>query len=376
MKEVSKKIICTVTNDLIQDNRMIRICNTLSDMGHQVILVGRKRKISLPLEHKQFHQVRLHCFFEKGFSFYLVYNLRLTFFLFRNIGKNDIIYSVDTDTLLAGGVVKWMKRCRQIFDAHEYFTKVPELRDKSVVRFVWSAIENIFIPKADAHITVGDALAKLMSEKWAVSFTALYNVPYLESIKEAHLQNEVPVTNKVPVIIYVGMLNKGRGLEQMIKSMKHIPDAVLWIVGEGDITTELKKMAEESEACRNIIFKGWLNPNETKTLLEQATIGINLLDSSSESYYYSLANKFFDYMHAGLPSVNMDFPEYRHIINKYEVGITIDGLSEDNIAHAINSMLKNKEKLEHMHTECMKAKQFYNYELEAAKLSDLVMRIF
>ena len=376
MKEVAQKIICTVTNDLIQDNRMIRICNTLSDMGHQAILVGRKRKISLALEPKQFNQVRLSCFFEKGFAFYLEYNLRLAIFLFRNMDKNGIIYSVDTDTLAAGGVISWMKKNNQIYDAHEYFTKVPELKDKPVVRFVWSAIENIFIPKADAHITVGDALSKLMSEKWAVSFTSLYNVPYFEGIKEDHHQNEVPVIKKVPVIIYVGMLNMGRGLEQMIKSMKHIPGAVLWIVGEGDITVELKKLAEESEACRNIIFKGWKTQNETKALLEQATIGINLLESSSESYYYSLANKFFDYMHAGLPSLNMDFPEYRHIINKYEVGITIDGLSEDNIADAINSLLRNKGKLDQMHTECMKAKQFYNWELEAKKLSDLVMRMF
>ena len=93
MKEVAQKIICTVTNDLIQDNRMIRICNTLSDMGHQAILVGRKRKISLALEPKQFNQVRLSCFFEKGFAFYLEYNLRLAIFLFRNMDKNGIIYS-------------------------------------------------------------------------------------------------------------------------------------------------------------------------------------------------------------------------------------------------------------------------------------------
>jgi glycosyltransferase involved in cell wall biosynthesis len=275
---------------------------------------------------------------------------------------------------LAGGVIKLdEEKCHQIYDAHEYFTKVPELKDKPVVRFVWSAIENIFIPKADAHITVGDALSKLMSEKWAVSFTSLYNVPYFEGIKEDHHQNEVPVIKKVPVIIYVGMLNMGRGLEQMIKSMKHIPGAVLWIVGEGDITVELKKLAEESEACRNIIFKGWKTQNETKALLEQATIGINLLESSSESYYYSLANKFFDYMHAGLPSLNMDFPEYQSITERFEVGILLEDLNSENMAVAVNSLLRDKVKLEHLKSECRKAKQFFNWEHEARKLTELMM---
>lgn len=361
------KIICTVSNDLIQDNRMFRICNTLTDLSYEVILVGRKRKKSLPFGHHRFSFERILCYFERGFLFYLEYNLRLTYFLFGNIDKNDIIYTVDTDTLLAGGVVKWVKRCHQIFDAHEYFTKVPELIHKPLVRKVWSVIEKIFIPKADVHITVSQSLAKLFSGKYGVSFTELYNVPNLVEIKEKSLPKSVSV------IIYIGMLNAGRGLEQIIWAMNDITDAELWIVGHGDIAEELQQIAESSEASQRIIFKGWKSAAETQTLLQQATVGINLLDGSSESYYYSLANKFFDYMHAELPSVNMNFPEYQSITERFEVGILLEDLNSEKMAVTVNSLLRDKVKLEHLKSECRKAKQFFNWEHEARKLSELVM---
>src|SRR5687768_16790878 len=91
-------IFFTVTNDLICDQRMIRICNSLALNGHTVRLIGRRQKGSLPLEARLFDQVRLNCFFEKGRMFYAMYNFRLFFYLlFR---KMDCICAVDLDSIL------------------------------------------------------------------------------------------------------------------------------------------------------------------------------------------------------------------------------------------------------------------------------------
>ena len=76
-----KKITCTVSNDLNFDQRMIRICNSLTDAGYEVTLIGRKKKSSKPIANKAFEQKRLFCFFFLFKFFYIEYNIRLFFYL-------------------------------------------------------------------------------------------------------------------------------------------------------------------------------------------------------------------------------------------------------------------------------------------------------
>ena len=90
--------IFTVTNDLNYDQRMIRICNTLSKADHEVKLVGVRFKESSPLEKKEYLQKRLRIFFRKGFGFYLEYNVKLFFFLL--FQKADVFCCIDLDTML------------------------------------------------------------------------------------------------------------------------------------------------------------------------------------------------------------------------------------------------------------------------------------
>lgn len=89
----SPKIIFTVTNDLVHDQRMIRICSTMTELGYEVQLIGRKQKKSTPISSQPYEQTRFRLFFESGKLFYVEYNLRLLIFLlFR---KFDAICSID-----------------------------------------------------------------------------------------------------------------------------------------------------------------------------------------------------------------------------------------------------------------------------------------
>ncbi|HYM93602.1 MAG TPA: hypothetical protein VET23_05635, partial [Chitinophagaceae bacterium] len=76
-----KRIYLTVTNDLSYDQRMQRICTSLSNNGYLVTLVGLKLHHSIPLKNETFRQKRIHCRFRKGKWFYREYNIRLFFFL-------------------------------------------------------------------------------------------------------------------------------------------------------------------------------------------------------------------------------------------------------------------------------------------------------
>ena len=149
-------IVLTVTNDLTFDQRMQRICTTLAEAGYRVELVGRELPHSLPLEAFSFRQKRLRCRFHKGFLFYAEYNIRLWAYLMRT--PCDAVCSVDLDTLPAGCVATLLRRKKRIFDAHEYFTEVPEVTNRPVVRFFWEMVARAFLPFYRHAYTVGPAL--------------------------------------------------------------------------------------------------------------------------------------------------------------------------------------------------------------------------
>lgn len=361
-----KVIHCAVTNDLNQDQRMHRICNTLQELGYEVTLIGRQKKHSVPLLNFEFNQKRIFCFFQKGFLFYVEYNLRLFWYLLTH--HQDIIYGVDSDTLMPCTWAKVLKGKKMIFDAHEYFTEVPELTNRPTVKKVWTIIENLCIPKVDLALTVNQSLAKLFSKKFGIAFHTLYNVP-LKSKSDDVMGTGVKHKS---YILYQGVLNQGRGLEVLIESMEFIRDVDLVLVGEGDLSDSLRTLVKTLPYRDRIIFKGWQSPSALKEITKGATLGINLLDDVSLNYYYSLANKFFDYMHAGVPSVNMNFPEYLHILEEYQVGYTVAELTPHAVAEVINNALTDTAGLSHRTRECMRASLDYHWQNEAQKLGQLM----
>ncbi len=141
----TKKIYLTVTNDLTYDQRMIRIATTLVNSGYTVCLVGRLRSNSQSLKEQPFAQKRLRCWFDKGKFFYLEYNWRLFFYLLWR--RLDAIGSIDLDTLLAGYLLSKLKRKPCIYDAHEYFTEVPEVVERPAIQRVWERLAQGIIPR-------------------------------------------------------------------------------------------------------------------------------------------------------------------------------------------------------------------------------------
>ncbi|RYY83491.1 MAG: glycosyltransferase, partial [Chitinophagaceae bacterium] len=126
-----KRVILAVTNDLTYDQRMQRICGTLADAGYNVTLVGRKLAHSRPLLDRNYRQKRLRCFVNKGPLFYAEYNIRLFFYLL--FQQFDAVCAADLDTLLPCFVTARWKGAVRIYDAHELFTEMKEVRSRPAV---------------------------------------------------------------------------------------------------------------------------------------------------------------------------------------------------------------------------------------------------
>ena len=356
-----KRIIFTVTNDLNNDRRMHKICGSLFHAGYEVVLVGRKLDSSKPIEAKDFSQKRLVCIFEKGKLFYLEYNLRLFWHLL--FAKTDIICAIDLDTIVACTLAGKIRHKKLVYDAHEYFTEVPELMHRPAVQNIWKWVEKTFVPQMDLCYTVSGSLADLYNNEYHKKFFVIRNVPVLrDAIKKTE-----PDQDKF--ILYQGALNKGRGLEFLIESMKQLP-LKLYIAGEGDLSDILRKLVSDSGLKDKVIFLGMLSPQQLEELTPKAFLGYNLLENLGASYYYSLSNKFFDYIHACVPGLSNPFPEYVSINNQYYTGI-ITHLSVADIVLSIEKAIRDEPYYNNMVKNCVKAREIFNWQAEEKKLIEI-----
>ena len=347
------RLVFSVTNDLSYDQRMQRICRTLSRAGYHVTLVGFNRPNSRELSNEPYEQIRLDLRITRGKLFYLEYNFRLfQFFLKRPI---DVLISIDLDTLSAGYLASQRKKIPLVLDAHEFYSELPEVVSRPLIRTFWGQLERWLCPRVSFNYTVSYSIAQAMHERYHQNYEVFPNYP--NRTQRVALSDSAAKS----FVLYQGALNQGRGLEQAIRAFEGL-DIQLHIAGEGDLSEPLRDLASSSPAADKIKFLGYLEPDNLRRYTQKAWLGINLLENRGLSYYYSLSNKFFDYLHAGIPQISMDFPEYRRINDQLEVAILLPEPDPVLIRKAIESLQNDPERYTRMQANCLLAQERFCWE--------------
>ena len=356
MKQATR-IVCTVTNDLNYDQRMIRICTTLATAGYDVTLVGFKRKNSKPIIERPFKQVRLPIIAEQGKLLYIHYWLRLFFFLmFR---KADIFCAIDLDTIMPVYYASRLRGKKRVYDAHEIFTDLKEVISRPRIHKMWTWIGNHTVPNFPVGYTIG--------ESYAAEFKKRYGVNY-GIVRNATILKPVTIQDKPErFILYQGAVNVGRCFEQLIPAMRYI-QARLIVCGEGNFYAEAVALAREHGVTDKIEFKGYVPPAQLSDYTIQAWVGITLFEDTSLSNRLSLANRFFDYMHYGVPQLCIKYPEYERVNEQFEIASLIADPTPENIAAALNRLLTDDDYYYRLQQNCLQAREKYCWQEETKTL--------
>lgn len=364
---MKQKIIISVTNDIAYDQRMLKTARSLIRCGFEVHIIGRLKKDShtAQLEGRDFYSHRFQLWFTKGKFFYLEYNLRLLFYLWKQ--KATIFCTVDLDTILPNVIIGKLRSIPVIYDAHEYFTEVPELTNRRFEKSIWKWVEKKAIPYCQSIYTVSNQLAILFSQEYNRKVEVIYNYPF--SLNTRH------GVQKDNLIIYQGDLNEGRGLELAIQAMRNLDSYKLVIIGDGYHKVYLEKWVSQWEVTERVIFKGKMTPEELKSYTNKARFGLNLLENKGLNYYYSLANKFFDYIQAGVIPITMNFPEYQRIQEKYNCAILINSLNEEEYLSAIQSVICDENKYLDLLKNGDIAASFLTWENQEEKLCSIYKNV-
>ena len=359
-----KRIVISVTNDLTTDQRVGKTCEVLSEIGYDVLLVGRKLKKSLPIQ-RNYKTIRFKLLFNKGFLFYTEFNIRL--FIFLLFTKKNILFSNDLDTLLPNYLLSLLQQKRLIFDSHELFSEIPELVNKPRIKHFWLYLEKTIIPKLKNVITVSNSIKNYYTNLYGISATVVRNIPKIEKFDQKNFEIN---TNGKKVILYQGAVNMGRGIELMIDTMPLLDEFIFIVIGDGDILIQLKAKVDHLSLQNKVKFLGKKTPKELKKLTPNASIGLSLEEDLGLNYRYALPNKIFDYLHANVPVVVSELPEMKTIIKKYSFGEVLEKRSPEVLAKTILNMTKKN-----YTKELTLAKEELNWAKEKKKLTSIFIKL-
>ncbi len=343
---------------------MQRICTSLAKAGYGVMLIGRKLETSLPLRPELFQQKRFTLKYNTGMLFYAEYNLKLLYYLLTI--HIDVICAIDLDTILPCYFVSLIRHKKRVYDAHELFTEMKEVVTRPAIKKQWLKTERFALPKFKHGYTVNCSMAEEFKKRYKVDYAVIRNMPYKKPLLSAY--------NEETVFIYQGAVNEARGLENLVLAMKEV-NAILHIYGDGNLFETIKQLIIENELQDKIILKGKVLPATLDKITSEYYAGINLVEPVGLNQFYSLANKFFDYIQAGIPQLSMSFPEYQKVNNEYEVAELIYNVEANNIAAALNKLLDDREFYYQLKSNCIKAREVLVWEKEESKLIEFYKNI-
>lgn len=364
-----QRIVVSVTNDLLTDQRVNKVCTTLQKMDYEIVLIGRELPESLPLN-RNYKTIRMKLLFKKKFLFYAEYNIRLFFKLL--FIKKDILLSNDLDTLLSNYLISKIFNKKLVYDSHELFTEVPELISRPKIQKIWLAIENHIFPKLQNVYTVNDEIAKFYGDKYQIPVKVIRNIAPKLKNKKIDLSLSEKIKGKDKMLILQGSgINKDRGAEEAIKMMKYLDHIILYIIGGGDIFDQLKDMVKELKLEDKVFILNKMPYDELMEYTKIADLGLSLDKGTNLNYEYSLPNKIFDYIQAEIPLFVSNRVVVAKIIKENEIGFVTDSHDPKVMAKQIDILLKDSKQLKFWKKNLKKASDKYNWEKESKKLEEI-----
>lgn len=326
-------LVALVSNDLVTDQRMQKSLTSLTSAGYRCLLLGREKPQSNALDPRlPFAQERHRLQAQDGKRFYWQLNrahLRRLIDL-----RPRAILAVDLDTVWAARRASRKLGVPFAFDAHELFEEQPEVARRPWIKAIWYAVGKRFVPHAAVCYTVGEGLAKVLSARYGRPFSVVRNFPTPNVAPRA--ARVLPKGESPFTVIYQGALNEGRGLAELIQAAQQLPEVGFWIVGDGPEATELRAFAKTCHAS-NVVFLGELGPEALAELTPRADLGYALMSRRGLNYYLSLSNKSVDYLRAGLPSLQMAWPEYERIHERWSCYYLVDELHVEAVIAAVRA---------------------------------------
>ena len=402
---MNKKIIAyIVSNPGINDARVIKMANAAVKEGYKVHLFGVIKNGFQPYEEVDgvtFHRfewkpinilreksafLKIVSLINKRFSIYLSKKILpyVKYKLFSEVMadkiiaiKPDLVHSHDLICLQTAKDVHDQLKIPYIYDAHELeIHRNPPL--PLLQKLFVKHIEVKYAEDASTVITVGRYVARELQKHLVNShIEVLYNSPILSKATDS-LRKNLNVDTNTKILLYVGKVAMGRGIEDIIKILPTLsPDIMFATVGPFDPKqrTMLERLAMRYDVSSRFNVLPPVPYYQVVDYIKEADLGIISVQPVTLSYQYSMPNKLFELSFANVPIISNELDEINEFIAENKNGITIDINDVPSLAYYISMMMKNNENYRMSDEQYNLLTENYSWDKQIEKLLRIYKKV-
>ncbi len=248
----------------------------------------------------------------------------------------DVVHANDGNTLAPARWVARRTGARIVYDSHELWRHRNVRPDRPVARVVEAAIERRGIAAAAGVITVSPSIAAWLQSTYDLPKrpSLVRNIPRSSGDDAdpprdfaGRLHDMVDLAPSAQVVAYGGRITTSRGIEETLQALALLPVSVHFVLlgyGEPDYLATLHTRIEQLGLRPRVHFVGAVAPEQVAATLADADLAVVFVRPVCLSYEFSLPNKLFEAIHAGLPIVAADLPDTAALVREHGVGEVFD----------------------------------------------------
>jgi len=373
------RVCMIVMNNFFPDIRVSKEAASLVSVGHQVTVLAMKTPHAAAYEEMDgFTVKRIYLQTRKWPKRVYVQAFKYLEFVTKVLQevrqyRPDVIHAHDFAPLPIAWLAAKLAKAKVVYDSHEFWLgQGSRFYASRFGKWFVRQAEGSLIQRVDAVITINQAISEQLAE--------IYGIPRPVVVMNAQPRTDPPrldklrpllgVDSKTRIVIYAASFQRNRGLEQLIESTQYFDDnTLLVLMGPDRMDGRLQSYAREHGLQSRVRFLSPVSQGKVAEYVASADIGIAATQSTCLNNYYSLGNKIFHYIAAGIPVALSNQPESRRIVQEYGVGIVFDETDPKDIARKIQQVLRNPQLLQQLRQRAREAHiTQLNWENEAQKL--------
>jgi glycosyltransferase involved in cell wall biosynthesis len=339
-------IVILRSNQVNPDPRVQKLAEVLVKKANKIVIVAWNRnEFSLPSEQIVeindfiYKIVRKKIPAEYGIGMLnllpmLKWQKFLFLWLLRNRNNYDIIHACDFDTIIPSILIKLIFKKKVIYDIFDYYVdsfRIPFIL-KPIIRF----LDKVAMKISDKIILCDESRLKQISYYNSKKIEIIQNTPKDMLFYFRSNPNYLYRKNNNLTLAYVGILQEGRFIKEMIEIFKRHPEWNLIIGGFGPLESEIIRNMRE-----NIIFLGRLSYIDALRVYYESDAIFAIYDPSIPNHKFSSPNKLFEAMMLSKPIIVAKGTGIDKLVTKEKIGIVVDYDNTKDTEEALRS-LENK----------------------------------
>ena len=216
-----------------------------------------------------------------------------------------------------------------IYDSREIYTALAVHENNKIKNYILSIIEKISLRKVRIIITTANTDQEYLKKRYInyknIKYYNVYNFPQkFDYKKNDFLREKLNISSNNKILLYQGVIQKNRGITQLIKIINNTENICGVIIGYGEYKKYFINMVNKMGLMKKIFFLEKTPYNKLLKITSSADIGFALIPSVGISNNFALPNKLFEYSVAGVPTLATPLPNMKKAIKKYNLGECID----------------------------------------------------